>query len=95
MYLAGLQATDPETGASAVQVACEAQSLASLNMLLQANASLNVKDSKGRTSLHVCAEMGWQEGLDLLLEAKADPNQEARLACPVLPLSILMHLDCS
>eukprot|EP00906_Rhabdomonas_costata_P001259 RCo001998 len=56
LYLAGVEATDAETGASAAQVACEVRSLASLVELLKVNAPLNSPDAKGRTALHRCLE---------------------------------------
>jgi len=43
-------------------------------LLIENNADVNCKDPAGYSALHLCAEKGNLEILDILLKKGADPN---------------------
>lgn len=45
-----------------------------VELLLRSGVAVNSRDSRGRTSLHVAIEMGYDAISQLLLQHRADPN---------------------
>ena len=76
--LVGCEVIEPKTGATPLHAAAEGRSLGCLALLLKVNAPLDNPDAKGRTAVHCCVEVGWQEGLAVLLQAGANPNLRVR-----------------
>jgi ankyrin repeat protein len=55
-------------------------------MLLELNAEVDIRDSKGRTPLMYAVELGWGSSIDRLIEHKADVN-----AADSEGVTVLMH----
>ena len=62
------------SGATPLHYAAESGREEMLARLVEAGASLNVRDRDGATPLHRAVEKGWAEGAKTLLDHGADPN---------------------
>jgi len=69
-----LAATDKEYGVSALGVACACASNEAAVLLLEAGADPNIRDKRGRTSLHWAAESGVASLVGVLVQCEADKS---------------------
>lgn len=82
----------PETGRSAAHACVVRGSLDLLQMVIEAKADLNLKDSFGQTALMMAAKRGDAELTKALLDAGADATQEdalGRSACDMVAVKPL------
>jgi ankyrin repeat protein len=75
----------PEPLVDSLRVAAARQDLPALKALLSSTASISRDDLGG--ALTTAADVGWVEGIEMLLDAGADPNWYPPGAMPGFPLS--------
>lgn len=66
---------DPATGEAALHIVTKGRDTIWLNFLLAKGANANVRDNRGDTPLMVAAQLGWADGLSLLVQNRAAVDQ--------------------
>ncbi|XP_071833638.1 protein phosphatase 1 regulatory subunit 12A-like isoform X17 [Apostichopus japonicus] len=69
----------PTTGACALHVAASKGYMKVMELLLQNNADVNIKDCDGWTPLHAASHWGQKEAVELLVENMADMDAKNKL----------------
>lgn len=62
-------------GTTPLMIATVHQDIDSVRILLEANANVGAVDETGCTALHAAVEVGWYEGIRLLIEYSSDPDK--------------------
>lgn len=65
---------DVTTGETALHLVAARRDVNWLSYLVAKGANVNAADDRGRTPLEVAVNLGWREGAETLLEAKAYPD---------------------
>jgi ankyrin repeat protein len=66
---------DPGTGEAALHLVTKGRDMVWLNFLLAKGADPNIRDGQGNTPLYLATQIGWAEGVSLLLDARALVDQ--------------------
>lgn len=66
---------DAATGEAALHIVTKGRDIVWLNFLLAKGANPNVRDGQGNTPLYVASQIGWAEGVSLLLDRRASVDQ--------------------
>jgi ankyrin repeat protein len=66
---------DPATGETALHIVTKGRDIVWLNFLLAKRANPNVRDGQGNTPLQLASQIGWGEGISLLLDRGATVDQ--------------------
>jgi ankyrin repeat protein len=66
---------DTATGEAALHIVTKGRDIVWLNFLLAKGANPNIRDGQGNTPLFLAVQIGWAEGVSLLLERRASVDQ--------------------
>lgn len=80
---------DVTSGDTALHIVTARRDLTWLQFLLARGASVNARDGQGRTPLQVATNLGWRDGIDMLLRSKA--NTEVANDAGETPLIAAVH----
>lgn len=69
-----INARDVTTGQTALHVVTARRDVTWLRFLIAKGANVNIRDGKGATPLQMATNLGFTEGVSVLVEAKADVN---------------------
>ena len=62
---------DPATGEGALHIVTKGRDLTWLNFLLAKGAKADLRDNNGDTPLMIASQLGWADGISLLVQARA------------------------
>ena len=65
---------DQRTGEAALHILARERELGWLGYMLSRGARPDIQDNEGMTAMMLAAQIGWREGVERLLIARADPN---------------------
>ena len=69
-----INSRDPSTGDGALHILTRGRDLNWLTFMLQRGARPDLQNNGGATALLLAAQIGWREGVERLLVARANPN---------------------
>ena len=69
---------DQRTGEAALHILARERELGWLGYMLSRGARPDIQDNEGMTAMMLAAQIGWREGVERLLIARADPNATNR-----------------
>ncbi|TCM18020.1 ankyrin repeat protein [Novosphingobium sp. PhB165] len=84
-----VNAKDVTTGETALHVVTQRRDATWLNFLIGKGANVNLADDHGRTPLELAVNLGWREGVEILLDAKA--STESSNDAGETPLIFAVH----
>lgn len=82
------ESSDGGDGATALHLACSRQDVLMTEFLLQNNAPFEAQDTHGRTPLHYCVLLDWQEGAKMLMKRGANPAATDSLGLTAMDLAV-------
>lgn len=69
-----INSRDPSSGDGALHILTRGRDLTWLGFMLQRGARPDLQNNQGATALLLAAQIGWREGAERLLAARANPN---------------------
>ncbi|WP_082456424.1 ankyrin repeat domain-containing protein [Novosphingobium sp. Leaf2] len=69
-----VNAKDVTTGETALHIVASRRDITWLGYLIAKGANVNATDDRGHTPLEIAVNLGWREGVQMLLDNRASPN---------------------
>ena len=76
---------------TALHIACKAESIEKVKVLLEGGADVNVRDAKGNTPLHIAGLARATEIVTYLLNKRADPNTVNKAGQSILQIAYMLN----